>query len=324
ARVRDRAFGTGPVPATLAEPQVLARAARRAGVSITTAHAAAQLVDELDTASFSRTGEPAARASSELAKRVERTYRAIDREACRPRGVAFTAVVALLLAVAGGAHAATIDSDTALFARGVAAYQSHNFAAAERVFADITARVPRAADAWANLGTAAFSAGDTAGAALGWQRALRIEPLASDVRDRLEMLGAVSGLGAVPAIPPTPIALVAAACWVLAWGALAWNLARRRAPAARVLVAGSLAIAIVLGAVAASVDARLAARDLVLVIQDAPLHDLPALASDRTTTLRPGEIARVVERQGPWVRVDTDGGRHGWAELDDLTSLSRD
>ena len=108
ARVKDRAFGTGPVPATLAEPGVLARAARRAGVSITTASAAAALVDELDTASFSSTGAPAARASSELAKRVERTYRAIDREACRPRGVAYTAVVVMLLAVAVGVHAAAI------------------------------------------------------------------------------------------------------------------------------------------------------------------------------------------------------------------------
>ena len=215
----------------------------------------------------------------------------------------------------------TVCTDAALFARGVEAYQSHNFAAAERVFADITTRVPRAADAWANLGTAAFSAGDTAGAALGWQRALRIEPLASDMRDRLEMLGVASGLGAVPAIPPTPIALLAVACWALAWGTLAWNLVRRRAAGSRALIAGALGVAVVLGAVAASVDARLAARDLVVVTQDAPLHDLPALASDRSTTLRPGEIARVVERQGPWVRVATDGGRHGWAELDDLTSL---
>jgi hypothetical protein len=138
------------------------------------------------------------------------------------------------------------------------------------------------------------------------------------------MLGAASGLGGVPAIPPTPIALLAAACWVLAWGMLALNLVRRRTPGSLPFIAGALGVAVVLGAIAASVDSRLAARDLVVVIQDAPLHDLPALASDRTTTLRPGEIARVVERQGPWVRVDTDGGRRGWAELDDLTSLSRD
>ncbi|MGH7646930.1 MAG: SH3 domain-containing protein, partial [Gemmatimonadaceae bacterium] len=131
-------------------------------------------------------------------------------------------------------------------------------------------------------------------------------------------------LGAVPAIPPTPLALVAAACWILAWGMLAWNVARRRASGSRALIAGALGAAIVLGAFAASLDARLAARDLVVVTQDAPLHELPALASDRSTTLRPGEIARVVERQGPWVRVATDGGRHGWAELDDLTSLARD
>lgn len=325
ARVRARAFGTGPVPATLAEPGVLARAARRAGVSIGTAAAAAALVDELDTAAFSSGGNASARATPELAKRVERTYRAIDREACRPRSAPVTAAVIALLVVAAGARAASTDGDAALFARGVQAYQSRDFSAAERVFADITSRVPRAADAWANFGTAAYSAGDTAGAALGWQRALRIEPLAGDVRDRLEMLGAVSGLGAVPAIPPAPIALVAAALWIAAWGALAWNGARRHtSPGSRPLIVLGLAVAVALGALAASVDARLAGRDLVVVTQDAPLHELPALASDRSTTLRPGEIARVVEREGPWARVATDGGRHGWAESDDLTSLARD
>ena len=324
SRVRARAFGTGPVPATLAEPSVLARAARRAGVSIGTAAAAAALVDELDTAAFSNDDGGGARATPELAKRVERTYRAIDREACRPRGVPLTAAVIALLVFAAGVHAATPDADAALFERGVVAYQSHHFAAAERVFGDITARVPRAADAWANFGTAAFSAGDTAGAALGLQRALRIEPLASDMRDRLEILGAASGLGAVPAIPPAPIALVAAALWIAAWVAIAWHLARRqRLAGARPLILGALTVAIVLGGLAAAVDARLAGRDLVVVTEDAPLHDLPALASDRSTTLRPGEIARVVEREGPWARVTTDGGRHGWAESDDLTSLAR-
>ena len=327
ARVRSRAFGSGPVPATLAEPGVLARAARRAGVSTGTAAVAAALVDELDTAAFSNGGNGSARATRELAKRVERTFRAIDREACRPRprGVPVTAAVIALLVVAVGARAASADGDAALFARGVQAYQSRDFGAAERVFADITARVPRAADAWANFGTAAYSAGDTAGAALGWQRALRIEPLAGDVRDRLEMLGAASGLGSVPAIPPAPIALVAAALWVVAWIALAWNVSRRHVSmGSRPLIAGAIAVAVALGAVAASVDARLAGHDLVVVTQDAPLHDLPALASDRSTTLRPGEIARVVEREGPWSRVITDGGRHGWAESDDLTSLARD
>src|SRR5690348_5781274 len=187
ARVRSRAFGSGPVPATLAEPGVLARAARRAGVSTGTAAAAAALVDELDTAAFSSGGNGSARATRELAKRVERTYRAIDREACRPRprGVPVTAAVIALLVVAAGARAASADGDAALFARGVQAYQSRDFGAAERVFADITARVPRAADAWANFGTAAYSAGDTAGAALGWQRALRIEPLARSEERRV-------------------------------------------------------------------------------------------------------------------------------------------
>jgi hypothetical protein len=323
ARIRPRAVASGLGPGSLAEPGVLARAARRAGVSLPTASAAGALMDELNAAAFSSGGS----APSDIAQRAERVYRAIDREACRPR-VPIAAALLVVLAVGAGAagvvRAASPNDAAAVFARGVDAYQHHQFVAAERDFADITRRVPRAADAWANYGTAAFVAADTAGAALGWQRALRLEPLASDARDRLELLGAASGTGAVPTIPPTPLALLAAALWLAGWGALAWRTGRRRPVRVWSLATLALGAAAILATVSASIDSRLAARDLVVVSHDAELHDLPALGSDHTATVRTGEVARVMDRHGPWARIATDGGRLGWTVASDLSSLARD
>lgn len=319
SRIRARAFASGALPGSLAEPAVLARAARRAGVSAPTANAAAALMAELNAAAFSA----AAVASADIAERAERVYRAIDREACRPRVQATAALILVLLAVAAGARAASPNADATLFARGVDAYRHRQFAAAERDFADIARRVPGAANAWANYGTSAFLAADTAGATLGWQRALRLEPLASDVRGRLDLLGTGSGSGAVPPIPAAPLAIAAAALWLAGWGALAWRGWRRTALRRRSLAAGALAASVLLGGIAASIDTRLAARHLVVIASGSDLRDLPALASDRTSTVRPGEIARVVQRNGPWARITTDGGRTGWMVSADLSSLAR-
>src|SRR5206468_2481660 len=86
----------------------------------------------------------------------------------------------------GVALAATSPIDT--FDEGVAAYAKHDYAAARDAFGDMTRVEPRAADAWANFGTASWAAGDTSNAVAGWQRALRLEPLADDVRDRAQLI----------------------------------------------------------------------------------------------------------------------------------------
>ena len=151
-------------------------------------------------------------------------YRAIDREA-RPRRTprASATVIAVMLALCARRGARAADGAHALFARGFDAYAHAQFVASARDFADLAAHEPRAADAWANLGTAAYSAGDTARAMVGWQRALRLEPLATDVRDRLDLISPMSpsSLGFVPAVPPLPLA-------ALAGGAVARRLALAR------------------------------------------------------------------------------------------------
>jgi hypothetical protein len=85
-----------------------------------------------------------------------------------------------------------------------------------------------------------------------------------------------------------------------------------------------VAVAMALGGSAAFLDARLAARDLVVVAHERPLRLLPALAADRGAAVRVGEVARVVEREGPWARVVADGARDGWIEAANVLPLARD
>ncbi|HEX6536526.1 MAG TPA: SH3 domain-containing protein [Gemmatimonadaceae bacterium] len=321
------AWRLGAAPGTIAEPDALARAARRAGATASTVAGVAALLRDLDAAAFAP--PPHAAPVGDGAARAWRLYRDLDAESRRsPRTVRRTAAVlaALVLLAAGAARAVSTDPDAEQFARGVAAYERGRYAIAERDFASVADRVPRAADAWANLGTAALAAGDTARAAWGWERALRLEPTARDVRDRLAFLGigAGSGLGSVPPIPPVPLALLAAALWLAGWALVAGRAARRRFGGALALAGGALGAAVALGAATALIDRRLAARDLAVVARDAPLHLLPALGADRGADLRMGEVARVAEREGGWVRVIADGGREGWIDATSIYPLDRD
>jgi tetratricopeptide (TPR) repeat protein len=237
------------------------------------------------------------------------------------------AALLLALALAAGAHAA--DGAQALFARGVQAYAHGQFAGAESDFAALAAHESRAPDAWANMGTAAYSAGDTARALVGWQRALRLEPLATDVRDRLDLLSptAPSSPGFVPAMPPLPLAAVAAALWVIGWLSVGWQ-SRRRGPTAPPLRLSmpvmTMALALFCAGATFMLDQRINATDLAVVARDAPLHVLPALGSDRGATLRTGDITRVLQAQGAWARVAADGGRVGWLDAAALALIPHD
>ena len=316
----------GASATVIAEPAALRQLALRAGVTPETAECAQAFMAELNSASFDITGEW----SGDGVMRAYDLYRAIDREA-RPRRAPRASIpvstLVLVLALAAGAHAT--DGAHALFARGVDAYAHGQYAAAANDFADLAAHEPRAPDAWANLGTASYAAGDTARAMIGWQRALRLEPLAVDVRDRLDLIAptAPSSPGFVPAIPPHPLAALATLLWLAAWASLAWQSRTRgaSAPSLRLtLPIVSACAALCFAGATVLLDRRINATDLAVVATDAPLHVLPALASDRGATLRTGDVARVLESEGAWARVSADGGRAGWMDAAALARIPHD
>lgn len=309
-------------PAALARPGAWERALRREGVTADTAVAVAGLLDALDAAAFD---DAPSRAAAVPAARVRELFALVDREA--RRGVRGARAAALLLVLAAFTSAiAAVDGGRAMqaFAQGVAAYTGGDAVLAAHRFADAARLAPRSPDAWANFGTASWAANDTAGAVTGWQRALRLDPLAGDVRERLSMVRAPqdAGVAKVPALPARPLAALALLLWLAGWTLAARQAWRRRTMwrivALTVCVGGGLVVG------ARRYEMAVEGRGLVVVAEDVPVRTLPALGADAGATPIVGEVGRVEQRRGVWVYVRLDASRAGWLPLASVAPLGRD
>jgi hypothetical protein len=324
ALVRALADRLGVGAVTLSSSGALARVARRAGVSAEVAVAADVLLGELDRAAFGG----AHAATKELTQRAWRIYRDIDREA-RTReslraGVSGTLVGFLLLMLAQAALATqpTDMGPARRFDAGVSAYRAGRYADAAREFGAAANAEPRAPDAWMNYGSASWHAADTARAVVGWQRALRLEPLATDAREALVRvdLPVDESLGDVPPLPVGVLAIIAASLWWLAWIAAAIR-AHRNGSAAIAL--GGIALSVTIAAVAFTAHSIVSGRGLAVLDATGALRTLPALAAEYGAVARVGEVVRIEERRGDWTRVALAGAREGWVEHALLVKIAR-
>ena len=312
----------------------LIRALRRSGVSTEVAADAEALLIALDAAAFSRDGRAGAPVRDAV-DRACRIFAAVDREALhRPRpshpgmrGVRTTALVLLgVLGAAAGLEARRApDLAERHFAQGLEHYDARDYHSAVRAFGTAARLEPRAADAWANFGTSAWAVGDTVDAMVGWQRALRLEPMADEMRERLALMHAAlpGEPDAVPPIPAWPLALAAAALWLLACGygfAYAWRGTAGSVGLARIAALGALGI----GGVAWHVDRRIAGDDLVVATAPTALRVLPALGAESSSGVAGADILYRLETRGAWVRVRTADAREGWLETARLVPLARD
>lgn len=302
----------------------LARALRRRGVSTEIALEAERFLRQLDEAAFSESGTLA----ENSALRARELYTKVDGEALPRTALPRAGVVslAIVLVAVGFATAHAFDDATArsTFDQGVSAYAKHDFATAREAFIATVRAEPRAPDAWANLGTAAWATGDTAFAVDGWQRALRLEPGADDVRDRVELAHSLpfTASGYVPSLSPSWVFGLAALLWCAAWGSATYRAVRgqpslMRETAVLAVVAGAMAI----GGFALS--ERLSGRHLAVLRQTIPLRADPEVEGEVGATAIIGEVVRVDGRQGAWTRVVLDDGRDGWLSSDALLSLDQ-
>ena len=333
-----RAFGDalgariGIPPTVFTRPGSLARALRRSGVSRDVAERCERLMRELDGAAYARDGVLA----TDAAGRAVELYRLADDEALPhdeirlPLSVLGVVLLAVLstgvMAAAGPAlwHAPRSASDErATFDDGVNAYSQRDYPAARDAFREVARIEPRAVDAWANYGTAAWAAGDTARAVVGWQRALRLEPLAEDVRDRVQLAHGLP-VGSAGYVPPTPLSFVAAlglVFWLTGWVVAARRGARGKSFTGTVT---SLVIAGVVGLVATfGLEAQLAGRRLCVVRETTQLHGEPMLGSERGASAIIGEVVRIKGVRGAWTLVGLDDGRDGWIDSSSLISLDQ-
>jgi tetratricopeptide (TPR) repeat protein len=310
-------------------PGALSRALRRAGVSSSVAVDAETLLRELDAAAYG----PASLLERDTVERALAIVRQTDLEALPRHELHLPRALALILAAsipltAIGLRALSTDAAQRDFDRGVRAYSAREFGVARAAFASSAKADPWAPDSWANFGTAAWSAGDTASAVLGWQRALRLEPTASDLRDRLQLTeGQAFGTNSfVPPVSSTVTLWLAVGAWLTAWliaavlafrKSLRWRVGVRRWAYA----AGIVAVLLLLGGL--DLDQLLAARNYIVLRSTTRLSSDPALGGETKGTAVIGEVARAVRRQGPWTLVTLDDEREGWVESSTLASLER-
>jgi hypothetical protein len=166
-------------------------------------------------------------------------------------------------------------------------------------------------------------ASDTARAVEGWQRALRLEPEASDMRERLSLTPAAhAGLRmSVPPLSPDAALLVGAALWVIGWGAVAYRAWRRERAGAALPVLGAALVAL---AIVEPMDRWIAAPALTVVAEEAVPRVRPLLGADAGIRFRTGELARVTRREGVWLHVETSSGRSGWIPAGAVRPVGRD
>lgn len=308
-------------PEHCTRPGALSHALRRRGVSSTVAGSAERLVRALDESAFSGAGVVAGEAASSALD----LYRAVDREALTRGEIALRPALALVLTLGIGIalHASVPTDARTTFVHGVSEYYGGRYLSARDAFARSASAEPRSADAWANLGTAAWAAGDTARAVVGWQRALLLQPLSADVRDRLDAVrpARFASAGYVLPVPMEALVWLIAVLWVAAWTFGAVHLVGHNRGTR--VAALSLGVASLLLALAAlDVGARQDVRQLAVVRVDTPLSTVPALGGERVGSVGVGEVARITGRQGVWLRVSLDGGREGW--LDEMQVIPLD
>lgn len=320
-------LGTGAE--RFSRPGALARALLRAGASAATAADAERLLRELDEAAYG----PAPILDPEVAQRALGIVRAADAEALPRRDVRLPRTLVLLIAAAvpmaaGTLRAISMEDAQRDFARGVDAYEARLFPIARAAFRNAARAEPWAPDAWANLGTAAWATNDTASAAAAWQRALRLEPTAADLRDRLQLAepDAFGSIGYVAPISSAVALWIAAGAWCLGW-LLAAVLSFRRHASHRVGFRRSAYASAIVGVLvllaALEIDQRQAARNLAVIRATSRISSDPALGGETKGTAVVGEVARAVRRQGVWTLVTLDDEREGWIESDRLISLER-
>jgi tetratricopeptide (TPR) repeat protein len=291
----------------------LGRSLRRAGVTDATADRTESLLAELDVAAFASN----ATASADLARRALLIARAADQEAVRPSAVAHALPLVVLVVLLGGlAAAATPEPLARAFAAGVDAYRHNDFAGAERMFARVSARAPRSGDAWANLAAAAWSRGDTALAAAGWQRALRLDPLDVESRDRYATLQATS-LGDAAYVPPVPVdvlAIAALTLWLAAWLVMALP-AAYRPQGVRSLAGSGVVLSLLFFGATFELASRSRASGLGALRSSRSLMSAPASDADAVAAATAGEVGALGAREGAWVRITVDADRAGWLPL---------
>ena len=352
-------------PQSLVSRRHVARVLRRGGVTRSTTQEVLTALDHLDEQGFAAadsvcdTSGSALTSDTSMARRVTELLQRVDAEAL-PKGRQFVpsaigAVWFLAVLVSAAPNSSSLraqnaerqlapaapNSTVAVAARGDsarAAYERRAYTQAAERFRALVALQPRAPDLLANWGAAAWAAGDTVHAVMAWQRAARLEPLAVDLQERIDLLpsGARGGVANVAMIPVPWLTRVALGLWLLGWCMLGWMAWYARRPVATQVVNShrlrwirrsaitGVALAIVSGGAAFWGMRVLDASTLAVVRRPETMRIVPGTEADALGGVSTGDVVRILQARQDWRLVVHADGRRGWLPAVRLVAIEGD
>jgi hypothetical protein len=353
------------VPAELVTRADFERVLRRRGVTRDTTKAALELLDNLALQGYGAHPDVASPQDSAQRRRTDEIMARIDAEAVRQartplfgRRARQRAALGLVVLLSGalGTHdlramqageegargrtpvtpvqtappgdAASCTRTAALLVQeGEAAYEGHRYVSAAERFATAAQACPGDVDLLVNWGTAAWAAYDTVAAVVAWHRAARLDPLASDIQERMALLpsGARGGVAEVHMVPFAPLVVLGVSLWLLGWGMLAVEWRQLEPNGVRRVVALSLLVAATGAAgVAWWGQQRLDGVQLAVVRRPDVMRSAPGGDANSVGGVATGDVVRQIASQESWWRVRHADGREGWLLQSRLTPLHAD
>jgi len=241
-------------------------------------------------------------------------------------------VVLLLLGAVGPSRA---DEPQALFEQAARAYESGDYAAAERLWQQIVDAGIVHETLYYNLGCAQARAGHLGPAALSFRRALWLEPRDEDARANLEWVSARLTdappeeswswrpvLARATALVPARAGALAGlllewlAAALLATGLLTGRPRLRRPALVLALLAGLLLTPVVI-----RIGLRGSERGAVILAERVEVRSGPGASNPVLFTVHEGFAARIRERREGWVRIRAAGGLAGWVPEETLGTV---
>jgi tetratricopeptide (TPR) repeat protein len=235
------------------------------------------------------------------------------------------------------AEAGSAADAAALFARGNAAYEAGDFAAAAAAYDELRGRRAAGAGVLYNLGNAHLRNGDLGRAVASYERALALAPRDAELNENLALARglcvdrpsagvsspALLATRAARRLTPDEWVVILEGAYVLL---LASFVVPYYAPLRRSLVRrGRLAAGIVLLVAAAALlawhsECRPGRRGVV-VAPEITVRSGPGTGYLGEFTLHPGSVLRVDERRGEWVKVLYPPSLRGWTEAEGIDTL---
>lgn len=197
-------------------------------------------------------------------------------------------------------------------------YAAGTFQVAGDSFAARAARQPDVPAHWINLGAARYRDGADGAALVAWTEGARLLPRDPALQHALTLVppadaGAARWLWVSP-VTPDELFLLAAAAWLVGWvGAI-----RSRRLRGRWVVV--VAAAVLIGGFATALG-RQYARPVALTSVVSTLRLSPHELAPATAQLSQFAAVEVLDRRGPWRRVEDPEGRRGWIKAEVLEPL---